>query len=223
MKYFLVSWLVSSITNNSNWIQSIVSADSANEALLKDLIHHGCLAAETTMQDIKGNKEVLTKGVANNLKYTPDMLESHSNSEELMIVTTDCGVKVFVPLDIMNSYEPHDYIQNEQTYAVSVVWKVGGVEHIIEDVVWEHDINKAIAESLIGCLPMSTKQFSSFTKSAFGFNSDYRIELNNEVSSLAKVEILRHTTITIDKHKIDILIPRSHIANNAPVLAKVVQ
>lgn len=220
MKYFLVSWLVSSTANNNNWIKNIVSADSADEALLKDLIHHGCLAPETTMQDVEGNREILTKGEANNLKYTADIIEGHSNSEELMIVTIDCGAKVFIPLSAMDSYEL-DYIQNEQACAISTVWEAGGVKHIIEDVVWENDINKAIAESLFSCLPMITEQFLSFAKS--GFNTDYRIELNNEACSLAKVEILRHTPVTIDGHKIDILIPRSHTANNAPVLAKVVQ
>lgn len=226
MKYFLVSWLVSSSINEGNWVKNIVSADNADEALLKNLIDYGCVPAKTTMKDISEDKETLTNGISNTLKYTPDMLEGCRNSEELMIATTDCGAKVFLPADIMSWHESNENMhgkENDQPYAINVLWNTCGVEHIIEDTVWEHDINRAILESLVGCLPVGARKVADFTQSAFGFNNNYRIELKNEVYSLAKVELLQYATVTIDNHKIDVLVPRGHLASNSPVLAKVLQ
>lgn len=224
MKYFLVSWLVSSVNNNGQWISKIIVANSADEALLQDLMDMGCIPAEATMDDIKAGKYPLNYGEANNLIYKADMLDGYSNSEELQKVKTDCGLKVFIPRDIMRWHESSQgYVQDIQPYKVTVAWTVGAVQHTIEDTVWAENINDAAIDGVLGCSPVEMSGYKDSAREILEISNDCSIGINGENYALTKIEPLQHVVITIDGHKIDALITKGHRVGYAPILARVVQ
>ena len=224
MKYFLVSWLVSSVNNNGQWISKVIVANSADEALLQDLMDIGCIPADATMTDIKAGKHPLDYGEANNFIYRAGMLYGYSNSEELQKVKTDCGLKVFIPKDIMQWHDSQEsYIQSVQPYKVTVAWTSGAAQHAIEDTVWAENINDAAIEGVLGCSPVEMSGHKDSAREMLEISDDYSIGINGDNYALTKIEPLKHVVITIDGHKIDALITKGHRVGYAPILARVVQ
>lgn len=226
MNYFLVSWLVSSLANNGQWINKIIVADTADDAILQDLIEYYCVPPETTVEYIKLNKHKLDFGVANNLTYKANisnMDTDNSNAELLQVVKTDCGLKVFVPNDILDWHKEEEQTKHEQPFKVSVAWTVGDIKHNIEDTVWSDNIHTAAIDGVLSCTPTEMNGYKDNTKEMLELSDDYSIKINGEHYALTKIEVLRHVTITINEHRIYALIPNSQQLGQSPVLAQILQ
>ncbi|MBO6225377.1 MAG: hypothetical protein J6N72_08015, partial [Psychrobacter sp.] len=143
--------------------------------------------------------------------------------EELQLVATDCGLKVFIPKNTLNGYIKEDYEPHAQPFRVATIWTIGSIQHSIEDTVWAESVDMAAIDGVMSCLPVTTDGSNEdLFRKALEDSEDCSIEINAEHYALSKLEPLKHVTITLDNHKIDALVPKNHIFGQDAVLAKII-